>query len=156
MSASTSPEKPPNSAASEESVSPPRQEKGAELAVSDRQPLEIADGLRRHRDGPGWRGREHQKSEHPREAASSPGALLHGGPRHGLGRGLFGEQFGQLFGHGAAQFLGIDDGDGALVVARHVMADADGDEFDGRALLDVVDHLAQMLLEIVAGVDRER
>ena len=42
-------------------------------------------------------------------------------------------KLGQLLGHGAAELLGIDDGDGAPVIARHVMADADGDELDRRA-----------------------
>jgi hypothetical protein len=53
-------------------------------------------------------------------------------------------------------FLGVDDGDGAAVVARHVVADADGDQLDRRAGLDLVDDVAQVPLEIVAGVDRQR
>src|SRR5882757_7829590 len=38
-------------------------------------------------------------------------------------RGALGlaEQFGELFGDGAAEFLGIDDGHRAAVIARHVM-----------------------------------
>ena len=63
----------------------------------------------------------------------------------GLEAGMLVEEFGELLGHGAAQLLGIDDGHGALVVARDVMADADGDELDRRAVLDVDDDLAQML-----------
>jgi hypothetical protein len=35
------------------------------------------------------------------------------------------------------------------------MADSDGDELDRRAVLDVGDDLAQMLLKVVAGIDRE-
>ncbi len=54
-------------------------------------------------------------------------------PSRRLGRGLLVEQLGELVGHGAAELLGIDDGDGAAIVARHVMADADGDQFDRRA-----------------------
>jgi hypothetical protein len=47
-------------------------------------------------------------------------------------RGALGlaEQFGEFFGDGAAEFLGIDDGDGTTIVARHVVADADRDQFD--------------------------
>ena len=33
------------------------------------------------------------------------------------------------------------------------MADADGDQLDGRAHLDLVDHVTQVLLQIAAGVD---
>ena len=55
-----------------------------------------------------------------------------------------------------AELLGIDDGDGAAVIARHVVADADGDQFDRRARFDLLNHPAQVALEIVAGVDRER
>ena len=46
------------------------------------------------------------------------------------------EQFGELLRHHAAQLLGVDDRDGALVIARHVVADADGDQLDRRARLD--------------------
>src|SRR5215475_5359733 len=38
------------------------------------------------------------------------------------------EQLGQLLQHGAAELLGVDDRHGAAVVARHVVADADGDQ----------------------------
>ena len=43
---------------------------------------------------------------------------------------FFIEQFGQLIHHRAAELFGIDDGDRAPIVARHVMADADGKELD--------------------------
>ena len=43
------------------------------------------------------------------------------------------EQLGELLGHRAAKLLGVDDGDGAAVIARHVVADADGDQLDRRA-----------------------
>ena len=66
------------------------------------------------------------------------------------------EQFRQLLGHDATQFLGIDDGHGAAVIARHVMADADGNQFDRRARLDVLDDAAQVAFEIIAGVHRKR
>ena len=67
----------------------------------------------------------------------------------------FREQFDQLLGHGAAQLLGIHDGDGLAVIARHVMADADGGEFDAGAGLDLLDHPAQMLLQVIAGIHRQ-
>ena len=49
------------------------------------------------------------------------------------GRGALGlaEQFGEFFGDGAAELFGIDDGDCTAIVARHVVADADRDQFDG-------------------------
>jgi hypothetical protein len=37
----------------------------------------------------------------------------------------------------AAQLLDVDDGDGAAVVARDVVADADGDQLDGALALDL-------------------
>src|SRR5260370_35553039 len=65
------------------------------------------------------------------------------------------EQRGELLHHGAAQLVGVDDGDGATVVARDVVADADGDQLDRRARLDPVDDVAQMALEVVARVHRQ-
>ena len=47
--------------------------------------------------------------------------------------GVLVEQVGELLHHRAAQFLGIDDGDGAAVVAGDVVADADRDQLDRRA-----------------------
>src|ERR1700730_6398990 len=47
--------------------------------------------------------------------------------RHAMG---LAEQFGELFGDGAAEFFGVHDGDGAAVVARDGVADADRDQFD--------------------------
>ena len=46
--------------------------------------------------------------------------------RHSIGV----EEAGQLFGHCAGELVDIGDRHGAFVVARHVMADADGDQFD--------------------------
>src|SRR3954451_6418448 len=66
------------------------------------------------------------------------------------------EQFGELLGNRAAEFLGIDDGNGTSIVARDVVADADRDQFDRRAGFDLLDDLAQMPFEIIAGVDRKR
>src|SRR5262249_3007782 len=69
---------------------------------------------------------------------------------------MFVKQLGKLFGHGAAQLLGIHDGHGAAVVASHVVADADCDQLDRRARLDVFDHPAQVTFEVVARIDGER
>ena len=65
-----------------------------------------------------------------------------GTPTRGLGSALvlgavFLEELGQFLGHGAAQFLRVNDGHGALVVARHIMAYADGDKLDGGFAIDV-------------------
>src|SRR5665647_3656140 len=84
-------------------------------------------------------------SDAPANAARSP-----------LDRGGLLEQFGELLGHGAAEFLGVDDGDGALIIPRHVVTDADGDQLDRRAVLDLLDHPAQMTFEIIPRIDRER
>src|SRR5215510_10217360 len=56
----------------------------------------------------------------------------------------------------AAGVLGIDDGDGAAVVACDVVTDADRDQLHRRAGLDILDHPAQVPLQIVAGIDRQR
>src|SRR5262249_60795998 len=47
------------------------------------------------------------------------------------------EQLGELLGHSAAELLGIDDGDGAPVIARAVMADGARDSFHRAAGLAV-------------------
>ena len=66
------------------------------------------------------------------------------------------EQLDELVGHGAGELGRVGDGDGAAIVARHVVADADGDQLDRGARLDLLDHLAQVLLQIAARVDRQR
>src|SRR5580700_11195568 len=68
----------------------------------------------------------------------------------------FAEQLGQLFGDRAAEFLGIHDGDRAAIVARDIVTDADRDQLDRRAGLDFLDDMAQVPLEIIAGIDRQR
>ncbi len=98
--------------------------------------------------------RASQRRRVPRQATRRGARAWCGAGRSAAGILL--EQFGELLGHGAAEFLGIDDGDGAAVIARDVMADADGDQFDRRAGLDLLDHPAQMPLEIIAGIDRQR
>src|SRR5690606_33220995 len=69
--------------------------------------------------------------------------------------GILVEQLCQLLHHRAAELFGIDDGDRAAIVARNIVADADGGEFDWRTRLDPLDHLAQMPLEIIARIDRQ-
>src|SRR5215831_4888087 len=66
------------------------------------------------------------------------------------------EELHELVGHGASELGGISDGDGTTVVARHVVANADGDELDGGARLDLLDDLAQMALQIAARVHGQR
>src|SRR5262245_20333586 len=54
------------------------------------------------------------------------------------------EQLGELLGNGAAELLGVHDGHRAAIVARDVVADADRDQLDRRAGLDLLDDVAQM------------
>src|SRR3546814_14274441 len=61
----------------------------------------------------------------------------------------------QLLHHRPAQLLGVHDRHRAAVVARHVMPDADRAEFDRRLGFYPFDHLAQMLVEIGAVIDRQ-
>src|SRR3546814_17252531 len=65
------------------------------------------------------------------------------------------EQGRELLQHGAAELVRVEDRHRTPVVARDVMADADGDEFDGRAQLDPLDDLAQVAFPLVAGVARQ-
>src|SRR5688572_21134475 len=65
------------------------------------------------------------------------------------------EELGKLFGDGAAEFLGIDDGNRTAIIPRHVVTDADRDQFDRRTGLDLLDDVAQMPLEVIARVDRQ-
>ena len=48
--------------------------------------------------------------------------------RGGRGALSLAEQFGEFFGDGTAEFLGIDDGDGTAIIARDVVTDADRDQ----------------------------
>src|SRR5580704_11165136 len=80
-------------------------------------------------------------------------------PRAGRPRGRamgLAEQLGELLGDGAAEFLGVDNGDRAAIIARDVVADTDRDQLNRRAGLDFLDDVAQMALQIVAGIDRQR
>src|ERR1700733_1891992 len=71
--------------------------------------------------------------------------------RFGL-RGTLIKELSQFLCHRAAELLGVDDRHGAPIIARHVMADAYGDELDRGAGLDLLDHITQVALEIVAGI----
>lgn len=48
----------------------------------------------------------------------------------GSGAGVAVKERGELFGHGPGQLFGVGDGNGALIVAGHVMADTDGEQLD--------------------------
>src|SRR5690242_11148900 len=65
------------------------------------------------------------------------------------------EELGKLLRHGAAKLLRIHDSHGTPVIARHVVAYADGDQFDRRARFDLLDHPTQMAFEVIAGIDRK-
>ena len=52
--------------------------------------------------------------------------------RMSLFSGFLIEQFSQLFGHGTTKLFGIDDRQCALVIARHVVPDTDGQKIDRR------------------------
>jgi len=69
---------------------------------------------------------------------------------------FFLKQLDELFGHRASKLGSVRNRHGALVVACHVVTDAYGNEFDRRMRFDLVDDLAEMLLEIASGVDRKR
>jgi len=68
---------------------------------------------------------------------------------------VFRKQIDQLLGHGAAKLLRIHDGHRLAIIARHVMADADGGEFDAGAGFDLFDHAPQMLFQVVARIHRQ-
>src|SRR5262245_59996845 len=73
-----------------------------------------------------------------------------------LGSGVFLEQARKLFGHCPTKLLGIDNGYGTAIVTRDVVTDTDSDQLDWRARFDFLDDPAQMAVEIVARIDRER
>src|SRR5690606_33130614 len=99
-------------------------------------------------------GRPDGTARRDRTAAAAPGVAWGSvrRPRRGLGGlGFFlAEQLRQLVGHGAAKLLRVNDGDGATVPARDVMADADGDELHRGDALYVRNHLAQVSLQRIA------
>src|SRR5207244_13218521 len=59
------------------------------------------------------------------------------------------EELGELFGDRAAEFLGVDNGHGAAIVARDVVADADRDQPDRRAGLALLAGLGHVPSPIV-------
>lgn len=56
----------------------------------------------------------------------------------------------EFFCHRTSKLRSIGNGDGALVVARYVVANADGNQFDRRVIFDLVNDLAQVLFEVAA------
>ena len=66
------------------------------------------------------------------------------------------EEFGKLFGHRPAEFLGVHNGDRTPIVSRHVVPDTDRNQLYRRSGLDLLDHPAQMTLKIVSGIYRKR
>src|SRR6266446_8606573 len=105
-------------------------------------------------------GSERQKSGSALAAASLGRAAAGAAARLAYDADVLGlflvEQRGELLHHRAAQLVGVDDGDGSAIVARDIVADADGDQLDRRARLDPVDDVAQVALKVVARIDRQR
>ena len=66
------------------------------------------------------------------------------------------EQGGELFGHGAGQLFHIGDGDRAVIIACHVMADTNRQELNLLALFDHGNHIAQVFFQIIGGIDGQR
>src|SRR3546814_5237333 len=60
---------------------------------------------------------------------------------------------GQLLHPGPAKLFGVHDRHRAPIIARDIMADANGDELHGRAVFDPFDNLPQMTLQIGAAVN---
>ena len=96
--------------------------------------------------------RKRRRRGHVTAFTNAAGAGAGRGGRRAVG---FAEQFGKLFGDGTAQLFGIDDGDGAAIITGDVVTDADRNQLDRRPGLDLLDDVAQMTLQIVAGVDRQ-
>ncbi len=67
-----------------------------------------------------------------------------------LHAGVLREQLRQLFGHDAAEFLSVDDGHRAPVVARDVVADADGDELERHLRWVIEDIETRSPVELIA------
>ena len=58
--------------------------------------------------------------------------------------GILVKQVGELADNGAAKLVDIGNGDGTPVIPGHIMANADGQQFNRRAGLDIADHFAEM------------
>ena len=67
------------------------------------------------------------------------------------GHALF-EQLGQALHHRAAEFVGIDQGDGATGVAGYVVTDADGGQLDRRPRFDPLNDIAEVPFKEIPGV----
>src|SRR3546814_18950378 len=65
-----------------------------------------------------------------------------------LFRSIFVKKAGQLLHHGPAKLFGVHDRHRAPIIARDIMADANGDELHGRAVFDPFDNLPHMTLQI--------
>src|SRR5262245_37768382 len=65
------------------------------------------------------------------------------------------EQLDQLVRHGACKLARIRDRHRLAIIARDVVTNADGDQLYGRTRFDLLDHLTQVLLQVVAGIDRK-
>src|SRR5690606_14509729 len=89
-------------------------------------------------------------------ASTSEALARHGGVTRDGRCSLHLEQPRQLLDDRAPELLDVHDRHRALVIARHVMPDADGDELDRALLLDPLDHLAQVGLEIPRRVHAQR
>mmetsp|Transcript_18273 Transcript_18273/g.29034 ORF Transcript_18273/g.29034 Transcript_18273/m.29034 type:complete len:231 (-) Transcript_18273:2342-3034(-) len=61
----------------------------------------------------------------------------------------------ELFGHRARQLLHIRNGHGAVVIAGHIMANADGQKLHLPLTLHHGDHVTQVLFQIVGRVHRQ-
>ena len=159
------PDSPPNSLCGDDNSMPPRNSSAPKRLRAGSRDSKRLDRLRLDLDADGRLGAALRRMPARRastmQAAASPLVRMRSmqSPPRGAARfrlaACLGEQFGELFGHRAAELLGIDDGDRAPVIARDVVADADRDQLDRRARLDFLDDVAQMPLEIIAGIDRQ-
>src|SRR4029079_17999305 len=70
--------------------------------------------------------------------------------RSSLLGGMLFEQLAKLLGHRAAQLFGIDDRDGAAIVARHVMADADRNQLNRRRAPDLLHARREVTHDVIA------
>ena len=70
------------------------------------------------------------------------------GDASGAPCGILVEQVGELADDGTAKLVDIGDCHRPPVIARHVMADTDGEKLDRRAVLDIGNHFAKMLFKI--------
>ena len=60
-----------------------------------------------------------------------------------------------MFGHGTRQLFHIGDGHGTFVIARHIVANPDGQQFNLFALFDHGDDVAQVFFQVIGRVHRQ-